>query len=126
MGVLTDWCGVTVPLTVAAAGGLIGGVGDLDFSPSGEKEDVRAHFRTFFGGGSDHHRGGVLQGASVAVRVEEASGGDRKSLGVEDGEQEKEFFVFFLFKSCIRLFKGTKNSHAAVSYGVNKTHKTNN
>ena len=33
---------------------------------------------------------------------------------------------FFLFKSCIRLFKGTKNSHAAVSYGVNKTLKTNN
>jgi len=29
---------------------------------------------------------------------------------------------FFLFKSCIRLFKGTKNSHAAVSYGVNKTY----
>ena len=27
----------------------------------------------------------------------------------------------FLFKSCIRLFKGTKNSPAAVSYGVNKT-----
>ena len=35
-------------------------------------------------------------------------------------------FFFFLFKSCIRLFKGTKNSHVAVSYGVNKTHKTNN
>ena len=33
---------------------------------------------------------------------------------------------FFLFKSCIRLFKGTKNSHAAVSYGINKTRKTNN
>ena len=33
----------------------------------------------------------------------------------------------FLFKSCIRLFKGTKNSHAAVSYGVNKTYnKTTN
>jgi len=37
------------------------------------------------------------------------------------------FFFFFLFKSCIRLFKGTKNSHAAVSYGVNKTYnKTTN
>jgi len=35
--------------------------------------------------------------------------------------------IFFLFKSCIRLFKGTKNSHAAVSYGVNKTYnKTTN
>jgi len=34
---------------------------------------------------------------------------------------------FFLFKSCIHLFKGTKNSHAAVSYGVNKTYnKTTN
>ena len=33
-------------------------------------------------------------------------------------EQEKGIY---LFKSCIRLFKGTKNSHAAVSYGVNKT-----
>ena len=28
---------------------------------------------------------------------------------------------FFLFKSYIHLFKGTKNSHEAVSYGVNKT-----
>ena len=36
------------------------------------------------------------------------------------GEPKKEM-AFFLFKSCIRLFKGTKNSHAAVSYGVNKT-----
>jgi len=37
------------------------------------------------------------------------------------------FFFLFLFKSCIRLFKGTKNSHAAVSYGVNKTYnKTTN
>ena len=88
MGVLTDWCGVAVPLTVAAAGGLVGGVGDLDFPPSGEEEDVRAHLLTFFGGGSDHHRGGVLQGASVGVRVEESSGGDRKSLGVENGGLE--------------------------------------
>ena len=39
-------------------------------------------------------------------------------------DKRNEFF--FLFKSCIRLFKVTKNSHAAVSYGVNKTHKTNN
>ena len=35
--------------------------------------------------------------------------------------KRKEFF--FLYKSCIRLFKGTKNSDAAVSYGVNKTLK---
>ena len=42
----------------------------------------------------------------------------------ENGHEMRQ--VFFLFKSCIRLFKGTKNSHAAVSYGVNKTRKTNN
>ena len=48
--------------------------------------------------------------------------GKENMVGKEGGEG-----IFFLFKSCIRLFKGTKNSHAAVSYGVNKTYnKTTN
>ena len=88
MGVLTDWSGVTVPLTITAAGGFVGRVGDLDFSLTGEEKDVRAHLLTFFGGGGDHHRGGILEGASSRVRVEEASGGDLKALGVEDGRLE--------------------------------------
>ena len=51
--------------------------------------------------------------------------GDGIELGylVSYIKRKTEGFFFFLFKSCIRLFKGTKNSHAAVSYGVNKTLK---
>ena len=87
---------MTVPLAVAAASGLVGGVGDLDLPPTGEEEDVRAHFLTLFGGGSDHHRGGVFQGASVGVWVEESSGGDRKSFGVEDGGLEVDELPFWV------------------------------
>ena len=88
VGVLTDWSGVTVPLAVTASSGFVSRVGHLDFSLTGEEEDVRAHLLTLLGSGGDHYRGGVLEGASVGVRVEEASGGDLKALGIEDGRLE--------------------------------------
>jgi len=52
----------------------------------------------------------------------------RRGREIAEAKLERDVGVlFFLFKSCIRLFKGTKNSHAAVSYGVNKTYnKTTN
>ena len=57
---------------------------------------MRAHLLALLGGGSDHHRGGVFEGASVGIGLEESSGGDRKSLGVEDGGlqvDEQPFWV---------------------------------
>ena len=47
--------GVAVSLTVAAAGGFVGGVGDLDLPLTGEEKNVGAHFLTLLGGGGDHH-----------------------------------------------------------------------
>ena len=85
MSVLTDWCGMTVALTVAATSGFVSGVGDLDLPPAGEEEDVHAHLFTLLRGGSDHHRGGVFEGASIRVRVEEASRGNLKVFCIEDG-----------------------------------------
>ena len=40
VGILADWWGMAVPLTVSAAGGFIGRVSDLDFPLAGEEEDV--------------------------------------------------------------------------------------
>ena len=88
MGVLTNWSGVTVPLAVTAASGFVGRVSDLDFSLKGEEKDVGAHLLVFFGGGGDHYRGGAIEGASIGVGVEEASGGDLKALGEKDGRLE--------------------------------------
>ena len=88
MGVLTDWSGVTVPLAVTAASGFVSRVGNLDFPFTGEEKDVRAHLLTLFGGGGNHNRGGVLEGASVGVGVKEASGGDLKALGIKNGRLE--------------------------------------
>ena len=82
--VLADWSGVPIPLAVAAASGLVGGVSAFNLPLAGEEEDVRAHFLTFLRGGGNHHGGGVLEGSSVRVRVEEAGGGDRKTFSVED------------------------------------------
>ena len=53
--VLADWGGVSVPLTVTAAGGFVGGVGDFDFPFAGEKEDVGAHLLSLLRGGGNHH-----------------------------------------------------------------------
>ena len=88
MGVLTDRSGVTVPLTVPAASGFVGRMSDLDLPLTGEEKDVRAHLLALLGGGGDHHRGGTLEGASIRVGVEEASGGDLKALGIKDGRLE--------------------------------------
>ena len=41
--VFADWGSVSVSLTIAAASGFVGGVGDFDFPFTGEKEDVGAH-----------------------------------------------------------------------------------
>ena len=43
-----------------------------------------AHLPTFLRGGSDHHRGGVFEGPSVGIWVEEASGCDPGTFRVED------------------------------------------
>ena len=86
--VLADRCSMAVPLAVAAAGVLVGGVSNLDFPFTEEEENMRAHLPAFFGGGSHHHRGGVFEGSSVGVWVEEASGGDLKACGIEDGGLE--------------------------------------
>ena len=80
--------GVAVSLAVAASSGLVGGVSDLDLPLAGEKKNVRAHLLTILRGGGDHHRGGVLEGAGVRVWIEEASGGNRKTFGVENGRLE--------------------------------------
>ena len=77
--------GVAVPLTVAAAGGFVGGMGDLDFPFTREEKNVRAHLSSFLGGGGDYHGGGVLKGAGVGIWVEEAGGSDRKTFSIEDG-----------------------------------------
>ena len=63
---------------------------DLDLSFTREKEDVGDHFLSFFGGGGDHHRGGVFEGASVRIWVEKAGGGDLKAFGIEDSGLEVE------------------------------------
>jgi len=71
------------------------------------------------------------------MRTKSCGGGDRAQndvvlRNVGGGEEGSgsvltEGDFLFLFKSCIRLFRGTKNSRAAVSYGVNKTYnKTTN
>ena len=83
--VFANWGSVAVSLTVAAAGGFVGGVGDFDLSLTGEKENVGAHLLSFLGGGGDYHRGGVLEGVGVRVRVEVAGGSDCEAFGVEDG-----------------------------------------
>ena len=83
--VLADRSGVPVPLTVAAAGGFVGGVSDFDLPLTREVEDVGAHLFSFLGSGSNHHRRGVFDGPSVGIRVKEASGGDHKTLSVEYG-----------------------------------------
>ena len=83
--VLAYWGGVAVPLTVAATGGFVGGVGDFDLPLTREKENVGAYLPSFLGGGGDHHRGGVLEGAGVRVRVKKAGGSDCKAFGIEDG-----------------------------------------
>ena len=84
MVVLADRCGVPLPLAVAAACSFVGGVRDFDFPFTGEEENMRAHLLTLFGGGSDHHREGVFEGASIGVWVEEPSRGDPKAFGIED------------------------------------------
>ena len=86
--ILADRSGMPIPLTVAAAGGCIGGVGDFNLSFTGEEENVGAHLLSFLRGGSNHHRGGIFEGPGVGVRVEEASRGDRKTLSIEDSRFE--------------------------------------
>ena len=86
--VLADRSGVPIPLAVAAAGGFVGRVSDFDFPFAGEEEDVGAHLLSLFGGGGDHNRGGVLEGASIGIRVEEPGGGNREIFGIEDSRSE--------------------------------------
>ena len=86
--VLADWSGVPIPLAVAAASGLVGGVSDFNLPLAGEEKDVRAHFLTFLRGGGNHHGGGVLEGSGVRVWIEEASRGDCRPFGVEDSRFE--------------------------------------
>ena len=83
--IFADWGGVAVSLTIAAAGGFIGRVGDLDFPLAREEENMGAHLLSFLRGGGYHHRGGVLEGAGVGVWIEEASGGDCEAFGIKDG-----------------------------------------
>ena len=83
--VLTDRGSVAVPLAVAALGGFICRVGGLDLPSAREQENMGAHLFALLGGGGNHHRGGVLEGTSVRVWIEEVSGGDCKALGVKDG-----------------------------------------
>jgi len=92
---------MTVSLTLTAAGGFTGGGSGFDLPFPGEKKDVGTPL--------------LPSSGSVVTTTEKANFRERASwatIGI--------FFV--LFKSCIRLFKGTKNSHAAVSYCVNKTY----
>ena len=81
--VLAYWGSVTVSLTVAAAGGFVGGVGDLDLPLTGEKKNVGSHLLSLLRGGGNYNRGGVLEGTSVGIWVEEPSGGNRKTFSVE-------------------------------------------
>ena len=58
---------------------------DLDLPPPREEKDVGAHLFALLRDGGDHHRRGILEGASVRIWVEEAGGGDLKTFGVENG-----------------------------------------
>ena len=84
MVVFANRSGVSIPLTVATAGGFVGRVSDFNLSFTGEEEDVGAHFLSFLRGGGNHNRGGIFEGTSIRVWVEEPSGGNRKAFGVED------------------------------------------
>ena len=94
MVVLADRYGVAISLTVAAASGFVGGVRDRDLSLPREEKDVGAHFLPLLRGGSDHNRVGVFEGASIRVWIEEPSGGDLKTFGVEDGRSEVDYQPF--------------------------------
>ena len=85
MVVFGDKGGVAIPLAVAAAGVLIGGVGGLDFPFTRKEEYVGAHLLTFFWCGGHHHQGGVFQVAGSRIRVEETGRGDRETFRVENG-----------------------------------------
>ena len=82
--IFADRSRVAVPLTVAAAGGFIGRVSDLDLPPARQEENTGAQLFPFLGGGGNHHRGAVFEGLGVGVWVEEARGGDCKVFGVEN------------------------------------------
>ena len=83
--VLADRGSMAVSLTVAAEGGFVGRVSDLDFPFAGKDEYVGTHLLTFFRCGGGHHRGGVFQGVGGRIWVEKAGRGDLKSFGIEDG-----------------------------------------
>ena len=86
--VLADRSSVPIPLAVAAASGFVGGVSDFDLPLAGEEEDVGAHLLSLLRGGGNHHRGGIIEGASIGIWVEELSGGNRETFGVEDSGPE--------------------------------------
>ena len=84
MVVFANRSGVPISLTVATAGGFVGRVSDFNLPFTGEEEDIGAHFLSFLRGGGNHNGGGILEGTSVGVWVEEPSGGNRNAFGVED------------------------------------------
>ena len=82
--VLANRGSMAVSLTVAAEGGFVGRVSDLDFPFTAKEEYVGTDLLTFFRCGGDHHQGGVFQGVGGRIWVEKASRSDLDSFGVED------------------------------------------
>ena len=75
-------------------------------------------------------RGSSLRVQTIAGFLDQKQGGvvkcrAREKDGERLGRRASNLWFLFGFQSCIRLFNGTKNSHAAVSNGVNKIGKTN-
>ena len=93
-----DWGSVAIPLAVTAAGGLVCGVSDFDFSFSGKKQDVGTHPLTILRGGGNDDGGGCFFSPGSGVRVQEASRGDFDVFGILDGSfkvYEEAFTVFW-------------------------------